>query len=72
MCECKATEIVLAIIILVFGIWNSTISWLPSKTVIIIAAVILLVHGIGCKDLSCKSNATPMKTRSKVKKKKRR
>jgi len=63
MCNCKATEIILGVIILVFAMWDSTISWLPSGTVIIVAAALIVVHALGCKDLSC----TPKPVKAKVK-----
>ena len=52
-CNCKATNVVLIAIVLVFALWESTISWLPSKWVIIVAAVLLLVHQLCCKKGSC-------------------
>ena len=54
MCYHGWGKIVLALIIIVFALWDSTISWLPSKWVIVVAAALLLIKGIyymnGCKE----------------------
>jgi len=47
MCNCKIWGIILSAIILVFALWESTISWLSSKLVITIAAIILLLYNLG-------------------------
>ncbi len=44
---CKSwCEAILAIVILVFSLWNS---WAYSQGVVIIAAIVLLVHSFTCK-----------------------
>lgn len=58
MCHHAWTKIVLALIIIVFALWDSTIWWLPSKWVIVVAAAILLVKGI-CYMGYCKEKEAP-------------
>jgi hypothetical protein len=66
-CNCKVTEIILGIIILIFAIW--TTSW--SDWIIIIAAVLLIIHALTCKNCNAKLASAPAVT-SKAKKRKRR
>ncbi|MDP3881396.1 MAG: hypothetical protein Q8Q31_00775 [Nanoarchaeota archaeon] len=51
MCNCRATEIILGIIILVFAIWPMQYSaWIVG-----IAAVLLILHAAFCKNCAmCK------------------
>jgi len=76
MCNCKATEIILAIVILVFAIWpTQIISAVASRWVVIVATVLLLIHAFGCNDVSIRGVVVkPVKRRvvGKTKKKKRR
>jgi len=65
MCNCKWTEIVLAVLILIFAIWPATVSW--SNWIVIIAAAILLIHALMCKD--CGKCAPTTKVPVKKKKK---
>jgi phosphatidylglycerophosphate synthase len=45
-CNCKWTETILALVIIVFAFWEVTYSmW-----IIIIAAVLLLIHAFRCKN----------------------
>ena len=46
-CNCRWTESVIAIVILVFTFWN-TVTW--GKWVVAIAATVLLVHSFSCKN----------------------
>ena len=64
MCNCKLTEIVVAAVILVFALYEATYS----KWIIIIAAVVLFVHGLMCKDIACCNDDT---AKPKAKKKRR-
>ena len=73
--NCKTTEVILALIIIIF----SFMSWSSSKWVIIVAAVLLLIHAFSCKDCgACKScdvpkaKATTRSPRKSSKKRKRR
>lgn len=74
-CNHRAYEVLLSIVILVFALWNSTISWLPSKWVIVVAAALLLIHAFSRKRLSMPSVRPKMSrakpARKKVKKKRR-
>ena len=63
MCNYKATEIVLGLVILVFALWQITYS----KWIIVIASVLLVLHGLMCRNLS---SGMPMKTKKPVAKKK--
>lgn len=56
-CNCRVTESILAIVILVFALWQVTYStWIVS-----IAAVLLLVHSMWCKN--CGECEMPAKKR---------
>jgi glucose dehydrogenase len=59
-CNCKMVEMVLAIVIIVFALWETG----ASQWIILIAAILLLLHSWMCK--SCKMPAS-----STAKKKKR-
>jgi len=76
MCNCKATEVVLGFVILVFAIWPSKIFVATtSKWIVAAAAVILIIHAVGCKNLSsCSTSVKPVKksVKRKSSKKKRR
>ena len=63
-CNCKWTEVVLAIIVIVFSVLVST-SW--SKWIVFIAAVVLLFHAFGCKNCA---TCMPEAKKSIAKKKK--
>jgi hypothetical protein len=52
-CNCQWTEIVIAIVILLFAFWDTSVS----QWVIAIGAVLLLVHALSCKN--CKACAAP-------------
>jgi len=71
--NCKISESILAIVIIVFAVWESTINWLPSKWIIIIAAVLLLIHSNRCKSCDVKPSRTVAKNpaRKKASKKRR-
>lgn len=54
-CNCKWTESVLALLILVFAFWQ--VAW--SQWIIVIAAVILLLHSWMCKTCAmCQEHST--------------
>ena len=49
MCNCKLTEIVLGVIILLFAVWDWGIDPRFSKWIVGIAAVLLILHASMCK-----------------------
>ncbi len=53
MCNCKYTELVTGIVVLVLALWPNMISANVSKWIIVVAAVVLIVHSLGCKNMSC-------------------
>ncbi len=62
MCNCKLTEIIVALVILAV----SFITIPYAKWVIIIAAAVLLIHGLGCKDIaSCCEEIKPKAKRKR-------
>ena len=62
MCNCKVTEIIVAVIILLFAFYET----IYSKWVIVIAAAVLLVHGLGCKNIAgCCEEAKPRAKRKR-------
>lgn len=68
-CNCKWTETVLAIIILVFAFWTS---WAYSQWVVIIAAVLLLIHAWACKSCAnCDMKEMPKSSSMRNKRKRR-
>ena len=62
-CNCKITEIILGIIILIFVLWETT--W--SGWIITITAILLILHAITCKNCNVKMAVAPA-TKSKKKK----
>jgi len=71
MCNCKATEMIAGIVILVFAIWPSAIvAATTSKWIVIISAAVLVIHSLGCKDLTCETSEMPSKSKAKKKKRK--
>ena len=68
-CNCRCMEAFLAIVILVFSFWILELTWLTSKWIIVAAAVILLLHGLGhkCRDNGVHKIKAPRRAR-KVKK----
>jgi len=71
-CNHRVYEILLSAIIIIFALWNSTINWLPSKWVIVIAAAILLIHALSRKRMVLPKISAKSKAVSKKAKKKRR
>ncbi len=62
MCNCKATEIVVALVILA----ASFIVIPYAQWVIVVAAAVLLIHGLRCKDIACcKTDAKPKAKRKR-------
>lgn len=58
MCNCKVFEIIISIIILVFALWEVSYS----KWVIIIAAALVLIHALTCKNCAaCSEKPSPKK-----------
>ena len=65
MCNCKLTEIVVAALILIFAFYETTYS----KWVIVIAAAVLLIHGLGCRGIACCGVGAKSKPKTKKKRK---
>ena len=66
-CNCKWTEIVLALVILVFAMWPTLVfSAMASKWIVVIAALVLLLHGLFHHKCSC-DNCMPKTTPAKKK-----
>lgn len=59
--NCKATETVLALVILVFALWQTTFS----KWVIVVAAILLLLHAFSCKNCGVSVQGEIPKARSR-------
>ncbi len=56
MCNCKWTEIILGIVILVFAFWQTD----ASQWIVAIAAALVVIHALACRNLaSCCAPAAP-------------
>lgn len=62
-CNCKVTEIVLGLVILVFALWETTFS----KWVIVVAAILLLLHAFSCKNCGVSVSGEVPKAKSRRK-----
>lgn len=51
-CNCKWLEIVVAIIIFIVAVWPCILGITGSKWVVAIAALVLLIHGLTCRNCS--------------------
>jgi len=80
-CNCKWTEIVIALVVFVMVIWPGLLGMQVSKWVAAIAAIALFLHALMCKNcggcVSCsvgssemKKEEMPRKARGRPKKKK--
>ena len=72
MCNCKGTELVAGIVILVLALWPTIFTAVVSKWIIVVAAVVLIIHALGCKDIACCGTDAGMekpKAKKKAKKK---
>ena len=58
--NCKWCEVVLLLLIVIWTFWTNLFG-LSSKWVVIIAAVILLIHGLGCKTCHVDMKSKPKK-----------
>ena len=47
-CNCKVTEVILGIIVLVFAVWPGLLGAQVSQWVVGIAAVLLILHALKC------------------------
>ncbi|MAG38261.1 hypothetical protein CMI45_02660 [Candidatus Pacearchaeota archaeon] len=67
-CNCKTTESILAILIIVFAFWETSYSmW-----VVVIAAALILIHALKCgRCYSCGGDMKGGKVSGKVKKRKK-
>lgn len=59
--NCRICESVLSIVILVMVLWPNMLGTIASKWVVIVAAVLLLLHAIGCKDCVCSEDKAKKK-----------
>lgn len=48
-CNCKWTETILAVVIIVFA-WPGLINWMYSGWLLVIVGVLLLIHAWKCKN----------------------
>ncbi|HVY01566.1 MAG TPA: hypothetical protein VHA12_02265 [Candidatus Nanoarchaeia archaeon] len=62
-CNCRVTEAVIAVVVLVFTFWNNFVA---AKWLVAIAAVLLLIHSIWC-NACCEM---PAETKKSAKKRK--
>jgi len=67
MCNCKWTEVIIALVVFVTVMWPTILGAAVSKWVAAIGALVLLIHGLMCKDMTCKT--TPAKASTGKKKK---
>ncbi|NCO11725.1 hypothetical protein CO038_02225 [Candidatus Pacearchaeota archaeon CG_4_9_14_0_2_um_filter_39_13] len=68
-CNCKWTETVLALVIIVFALWAD---WMYSQWIVVIAAILLLIHAWACKSCAnCRMKEMP-RSSSRPKRRKRR
>jgi len=69
MCNYKACQFVLPLVILVFAFWETT--W--SKWIIVVAAALILLYSLGCKAggrNTCVPNSKPVAKKKARKKRK--
>lgn len=56
MCNCKITEIILSIVVILFAFVNAAYA----KWIVVIAAVLLLIHAFTCRNLAaCAAGQAP-------------
>lgn len=71
--NCKWTEIVLAVVILIVTIWPGLIGSTASWWITLVAAALLLIHALSCKNCgACASGVKTAPKRLAGKKKKKR
>jgi len=67
--NCQWTEIILAILVIIFALWPGLIGAVYSKWIVVIAAVVLVIHALGCKSYKVQYNekitSKPVKKRRK-------
>ena len=49
-CNCRSTETVLGIVILIVIFWPALLGAIASKWIVIVAAVLLVLHAWSCKN----------------------
>ena len=67
--DCRITEVILSMIIIVFALTQWTVGQLSSQWVIVIAAALLFIHAIICEN--CRISAKPFLRKAAAKKKSR-
>jgi hypothetical protein len=61
MCNCKQSEIIYGVVILLFTIWKTA----ASQALVVIAAILLIIHALRCKDIAaCAAPASTGKAAS--------
>jgi len=60
-CNCKHTQIIIGIVILVFTFW--IVAW--SQWIVAIAAILLILHALKCKACGMGSASMPVKSSKK-------
>jgi len=72
-CNCKWTEIIIAIVIFVMVVWPGLLGSSVSNWVVAIAAIALFLHALMCKNCgACASSATVAPKRTRTRKKRKR
>ena len=61
--KCKSVGLILAILIIVFALWETTYS----KWILVAIGILFLLHAIGCKCSSCNTEALAAKPKKKKK-----
>jgi len=67
-CNCKWTEIIIALVILIVTIWPNIVGATVSMWLVVIAAALLLIHALKC---GCTGMCGPSTSGKATKKKKR-
>ncbi len=66
MCNCKVSEIIFGIVVLVFIFWETV----ASQWIVAIAAALIIIHALACKNLaSCCAPVAPAAKASSGKRK---
>jgi hypothetical protein len=66
-CNCKVTESIIAVVIIVLAIWPTMLGAKWSMWLIVIAAVLLLLHSFKCKACAMPANSSMAKSSKKKK-----
>lgn len=71
MCNCRLTESIIAIAVIVFGVIYAVYSYAWTQWVVVIAGIVLLIHSFACKSCAMPKGAVsaPARGRHAVRKK---